>query len=415
MNDDKPDSLLNAILDIKNTVGEIDEKLDIIYDKQSDTQTTVEDINDKEDKIDEKLGKVLGNQSVIYSTVSETKETANDLLNKYKDDTVSPMAKIKKVIGGFFAVISLIASVIAIKDYRVKQLLDKAANSITTQTVSGLSEDMLLQKYVTEELTVEESSASELVHESSMVVEEQEYPNDYIISWEDETFGKMVEAALSKGNVTYGDVKDIHKLEICGQFMVVDSETLIIDEIYINDENANLSYFIINDNKYNIEEFISLNDLKYFNSLDEVIISFYKSINCNIFSDSYLSNNLRNLTIACTKLDSSNIEDIANLQNITTLCLDEVFISNFEPLYVLTDLEILKLTFNNITDISFVKNMTNLKKLDLSVNNISDINALSNLNNLETVILHTNEISDWTPVEKVKNVIKLEQNAKLLN
>lgn len=408
MNDDKPDSLLNAILDIKSTVGEIDEKLDIIYDKQSVIQTTVEDINDKEDKTDEKLGKVLGNQSVINSTVSETKETANDLLNKYIDDTTSPMTIIKKVIGGFFAVISLIASVIAIKEYQSKQSLNEAVNSITKQNVS-------LQKYVTEsssEFTIEESSASELVHESSMVVEEQEYPNDYIIPWEDETFGKMVEATLNKRNITYGDVKDIHKLEICGQFMVIDSETLIIDDIYMNDENANLSYFIINDNKYNIEEYISLNDLKYFNSLDEVIISFYKSINCNIFSDSYLSNNLRNLTIACTKLDSSNIEDIANLQNITTLCLDEVFISNFEPLYVLTDLEILQLTFNNITDISFVQNMTNLKKLDLSVNNISDISALSNLNNLETVILHTNEISDWTPVEKVKNVIKLEQNAK---
>ena len=64
----------------------------------------------------------------------------------------------------------------------------------------------------------------------------------------------------------------------------------------------------------------------------------------------------------------------------------------------LTNLKILWLYRNNISDVSALSNLTNLEELILHNNSISDIDPLAGLTNLQWLQIHTNSISDLLPL-----------------
>lgn len=81
------------------------------------------------------------------------------------------------------------------------------------------------------------------------------------------------------------------------------------------------------------------------------------------------------------------------IQNLTGLKLSENQIQDISVLANLTNLTELYLWNNQIQDISALLNLTNLTGLDLRYNPIQDISALSNLTNLTSLDLSENPIN----------------------
>ncbi len=73
----------------------------------------------------------------------------------------------------------------------------------------------------------------------------------------------------------------------------------------------------------------------------------------------------------------------------------------------LTELTSLKLSDNNISDISFLSSLKKLTSLDLSKNEIDDISPLQKLTSLRTLHLDGNEIKDFSPLYKLDSLSML--------
>ena len=75
----------------------------------------------------------------------------------------------------------------------------------------------------------------------------------------------------------------------------------------------------------------------------------------------------------------------------------------------LTNLTVLQLRQNGISDISPLLSLTNLTDLTLLGNQISDISPLSSLTNLTLLILAENQISDISPLVENSGLGKGDQ------
>ena len=82
-------------------------------------------------------------------------------------------------------------------------------------------------------------------------------------------------------------------------------------------------------------------------------------------------------------------------------------ISNVTGLEYATNLTVLELLSNRITDISALSGLTNLTYLGLGYNNISDISSLVGLTQLEWLWLHDNRITDISAVAGLTNLTYL--------
>ena len=97
---------------------------------------------------------------------------------------------------------------------------------------------------------------------------------------------------------------------------------------------------------------------------------------------------------------TANSHDIANIQglqyatNIVLLHLDDNQISDISVLSGLTTLNGLRLTDNQISDFSTIAGLTNLFKLDLGNNQISDISPVVGLTNLDYFSVEDNPLTD---------------------
>ena len=110
-------------------------------------------------------------------------------------------------------------------------------------------------------------------------------------------------------------------------------------------------------------------------------------------------------------LDDNNISDITPLAQLTqleTLDLDDNNISDITPLAQLTQLETLDLDDNNISDITPLAQLTQLEALVLRSNSISDITPLAQLTQLEALVLRSNSISDITPLAQLTQLETLD-------
>jgi len=126
------------------------------------------------------------------------------------------------------------------------------------------------------------------------------------------------------------------------------------------------------------------------------------------------ASNLRVLALEQNPI--SDISPLAGLSNLTALDLNYNWadanhkIRDFSPLARLTNLTRLDLVDNQISDISALSGLTNLTELWLSNNPISDISALSDLTNLTLLALGFNQISDISPLSGLTNLTDLGLN-----
>ena len=124
-------------------------------------------------------------------------------------------------------------------------------------------------------------------------------------------------------------------------------------------------------------------------------------INNNEISDFSALSSLTNLTYL--DLSGTGVLDISvlsSLDNLTELYLAYTGIldAHLFVLLVLTNLQTLDLSYNNISNISALLGLTNLTYLDLSYNNISNISALSGLTNLTYLDISYTGVSDISPL-----------------
>lgn len=104
--------------------------------------------------------------------------------------------------------------------------------------------------------------------------------------------------------------------------------------------------------------------------------------------------------------DLTGLEYATNMRYLS-ICGSNLSGADLIPIADLTQLEILELCVNEISDVSSLANLTNLKVLDLGANRVSDITPLANLTNLERLNLGGNNVSDITPLANLTNLKRL--------
>ena len=103
-------------------------------------------------------------------------------------------------------------------------------------------------------------------------------------------------------------------------------------------------------------------------------------------------------------------EYIAELSELTKLCLAGNDLNSITEINNLTKLEELDLSVNGISDLQAVSGLIHLKELDLRRNNIKEIIPLSYLIELKELDLSLNEISNIQPISKLIHLEKLFLN-----
>ncbi|SFB72414.1 Leucine Rich repeat-containing protein [Flexibacter flexilis DSM 6793] len=104
------------------------------------------------------------------------------------------------------------------------------------------------------------------------------------------------------------------------------------------------------------------------------------------------------------KAEDCEIESLKGLDvytDLKILSLSNNNISDISKLDALKNLEELSLNYNQITDISAVANKIRLKYFSIKENNVIDILALETCENLQILDLCNNKISDISPIKKL--------------
>ncbi len=116
-----------------------------------------------------------------------------------------------------------------------------------------------------------------------------------------------------------------------------------------------------------------------------------------------------------TELDLSyqgltDISFLSDYQHLEILKLQGNEISDISALVGLTGLKSLNLDGNNISDISPLSELTELEYLNLNFNNIVDISVLEELTNLKDLQLHANKINDISALSELIGLVTLDLN-----
>ncbi|MBC7569567.1 MAG: leucine-rich repeat domain-containing protein [Spirosoma sp.] len=109
----------------------------------------------------------------------------------------------------------------------------------------------------------------------------------------------------------------------------------------------------------------------------------------------------------------TDISFLASLTRLQTLYLSDNQITDISFLASLTTLQTVNLSDNQITDYSFLASLTRLQALDLSYNQITDISFLASLTTLQTLDLSNNQITDISsllPFLQIENPLPVSLN-----
>lgn len=109
--------------------------------------------------------------------------------------------------------------------------------------------------------------------------------------------------------------------------------------------------------------------------------------------------------------ESTDLTPLSKLTKLTTIDTYGSKLTDYKPLEGLKQLESLRigstLDESKITDINFLKNLTNLTSIDLFNNKINNIEPLKNLTNLKSLNLSQNEILDITSLTNLTKLTEL--------
>ncbi len=126
----------------------------------------------------------------------------------------------------------------------------------------------------------------------------------------------------------------------------------------------------------------------------------------------YLTN-LKVLSLSRNKI--TEIKGLGHLTKLTELSLGNNKITEIKGLENLKNLKRLYLGSNNITEIKGLENLKNLKRLALSCNNIKEIKGLENLTELKHLELEHNQISKIEGLDQSVNLEDLRLGVNLIS
>ena len=109
-----------------------------------------------------------------------------------------------------------------------------------------------------------------------------------------------------------------------------------------------------------------------------------------------------------------NVQDLGPLENLHSLRIlrmrdrkngsGEDCFHSLEPLSGLTNLTLLELRSDYVTDLSPLSGLTQLESLTLNVPQVTDVSPLAGLSRLRQVEIEEGDIQDWSPVEQIPGV-----------
>ena len=104
----------------------------------------------------------------------------------------------------------------------------------------------------------------------------------------------------------------------------------------------------------------------------------------------------------------SDLSPLAGLTGLTALVFSGNQVSDLSPLTGLTNLTFLQAFVNRISDLSPLAGLTSLEVLWMGANRISDLTPLAGLTSLTELNLEENRISDLTPLAGLTNLTELD-------
>lgn len=138
------------------------------------------------------------------------------------------------------------------------------------------------------------------------------------------------------------------------------------------------------------------------------------SIYLEQFKISDLPRNVKSLRLNCFNADDiSDIKEFTELENLEIESMNnENVINGIENINLLTKLTNLSFMYSNLKDISFLKNNTTLKYLNLQGNMIEDITVLKDNAKIEKLDVSNNKIKDISVIETMTGLksLKIENN-----
>jgi hypothetical protein len=102
--------------------------------------------------------------------------------------------------------------------------------------------------------------------------------------------------------------------------------------------------------------------------------------------------------LTATNKGIAGLDGLEMASNLKLLNLNQNAVTDLWPLEGLTKLVVLSLDSNQITDLSMLSGLTNLSVFACSANKVTDIMPLSGLPNLGYLYINNNQISDFSPI-----------------
>ena len=155
------------------------------------------------------------------------------------------------------------------------------------------------------------------------------------------------------------------------------------------------------------EDLAELKELRYnrYKYVNEEWLEKPKEVLVSDLTGIEYATNLKILSINHNKI--SNIEPIKDLSNLVELYLEGNAVNDILPLQNLTQLEVLILAGNGITDISALADLTMLKNLNLSGTPIEDSSILEGLTQLTALAVDGTGIQDLSFIENMSQLQSL--------
>lgn len=122
--------------------------------------------------------------------------------------------------------------------------------------------------------------------------------------------------------------------------------------------------------------------------------------------------NQNKLCLSNSKLTS--IEPLRFLTQLEVVVLDENYISNIFSLLDLSNVYHLNLIDNRLKSINGIEKLTNIRELFLGINLLEDISSLRNMTNLKMLGLKSNRIKDIEPLKSLTGLVQLNLSGNLL-
>jgi len=151
--------------------------------------------------------------------------------------------------------------------------------------------------------------------------------------------------------------------------------------------------------------FITIKDEQYSTALYELDLSNMGLSNEDIVPLKHMTN------LEVLNLGGNQISDLSPLSDLTSLAVlyfyDNTRVSDLAPLRNLTNLTRISMYWNQIEDLTPLAGLEKLEWLTVNGNQISDLSPLASLNRLTFLDLTDNRISDLTPLKNLENLSEL--------